>query len=314
MKKLTSLFINSIFAWGLISTPGFSQEKLEKIAGTKISIIPPVGFVAATRFSGYQQEENNSSIVVTEIPASIEELQPGLTDGETLAQRGMVLLEQQPVKVNNLDATMLKVSQKAYETEFTKWILLLGNETESVLVTASIPQELEAEYAEGLKTSLLSVNWDLQAKASLTEGLDYSIQEESGDLKLAKRFSNSLLYTKNGRFPAESIDDPIFVVAPSVVSQNLNLRTLARDRLLQTDNLTNIELESEGNITIDGLQGYQIIAVGRDVKSETVMTLYQVILVDDRDYYYIMQGQVDRRLEEQYLPMFEELALSFQRN
>jgi hypothetical protein len=158
------------------------------------------------------------------------------------------------------------------------------------------------------------VNWDLQGKASLTEGLDYSIQEESGDLKLAKRFSNSLLYTKNGQFPAESIDDPLFVVAPSVVSRNLNLRTLARDRLLQTDNLTNIELQSEGNITIDGLQGYQIIAVGRDVKSETVMTLYQVILVDDRDYYYIMQGQVDRRLQEQYLRIFEELALSFQRN
>ncbi|AFZ36044.1 hypothetical protein Sta7437_2511 [Stanieria cyanosphaera PCC 7437] len=312
MNKILSLIISGFFSLSLIPSDSLAQEESTMIAGTKISLIPPQGFVSATRFPGYQQEETNSSIVVTEIPASISELASGLTNAEELSKKGMVLLQQEIVKVNQQDAILINVQQSAYGTEFNKWILLLGNQTESVLLTATFPQELASDYSESLKKSLLTVQWNQTQTAVATDGLEFTL-EENGDLKLAQRLGNSLIYTKNGVFPAKSINDPFFVVAPSVAPQYQELEDFARQRLLKTDNLTEIEIETGNQIVINNLDGYEIIGVGKNIKSRNLVSIYQVILSEENDYYYLMQGQVNTRYNSQYLPLFKKLAVSFQK-
>jgi hypothetical protein len=312
MNKILSLIISGFFSLSLIPSDSLAQEKSPMIAGTKISLIPPQGFVSATRFPGYQQEETNSSIVVTEIPAPISELASDSTNAEELAKKGMVLLKQEQVTVDRKDAILLEVQQSAYGIDFNKWILLLGNQSESVLVTATFPQELPSEYSESLKNSLLTVQWNQTQTAVATDGLEFTL-EETGDLKLAQRLGNSLIYTKNGVFPAKSINDPLFVVAPSVAPQYQELEDFARQRLLKTDNLTEIEIETGNKIVINNLDGYEIIAIGKDIKSKNPVAIYQVILSDQNAYYYLMQGQVDTRYNSQYLPIFKKLARSFKR-
>lgn len=309
MNRIINSLFSGILSVGIFSTQSLAQENLEQVTGTKISLIPPIGFVASDRFSGYQHEESNSSIVVTEIPASIEQLSPGLTDSEKLQERGIVLLDQETVIVNGQEALLLNVQQSAYGTDFEKWILLIGNETESALVTATFLTELESEYSEVLKDSLLTVEWN-QTAVSSDDSLTFELSETE-DLKLAQKISNAVAYTKDGVFPAVSTNDPIFVVAPSISPQYQEVATFAQNRLLQTDNLTEIEISNEQEISIDNLAGYEIIAVGKDVESGEEITLYQVILVDSDDYYYVMQGQVNANLDEQYLSQFKELARSF---
>ncbi|BAU65411.1 hypothetical protein STA3757_27960 [Stanieria sp. NIES-3757] len=312
MNKILSLIISVIFTFGLISPDSLAQEKSPMIAGTKISLIPPQGFVPGILFPGYQQEETNSSIVVTEIPAPISELTPGLTNSEELAKKGMVLLQQEQVTVDRKDAILLKVQQSAYGIDFNKWILLLGNQNESALVTATFPQELASNYSESLKNSLLTVQWHQTQTAVATDGLKFTL-EETGDLKLAQRLGNSLIYTKNGVFPVKSINDPLFVVAPSVAPQYQELEDFAHQRLFKTDNLTEIEIETGNKIVINNLDGYEIIAVGKDIRFKNPVAIYQVILSDQNAYYYLMQGQVDTRYNSQYLPIFKKLARCFQR-
>jgi hypothetical protein len=312
MGKLTSLLLSTLLAWGLLSHSGLTQDKRETITGTKISIIPPEGFVESTRFTGYQEDNSNSSIVVTELPAPISQLQTGLTNSQELAKRGLILLEQQSVRVDDRDGILLKVKQSAYGTEFLKWILLLGNESESVLVTASFLQDSAPEYARELKDTLLTVQWNSATATNITEGLDYSVRE-FGELKLAKRISNSLIYTKNGDFPAQSDADPIFVASPSVAPASNDLKSFARNRLLQTENITEIEIKTSNKLTIDNSEAYEIIATGKDSKTGSIVSLYQVIILDRDNYYYIMQGQVDANLNSQYLPTFQQMARSFHR-
>ena len=311
MNKIINSFFGSILSIGMLSSQNLAQENLQPVTGTKINLIPPAGFVASDRFSGYQHEESNSSILVTEIPASIEQLRPGLTDSKKLQERGMVLLNRETVTVNGQEALLLNIEQSAYGTDFQKWILLIGNETESVMVAATFLSELESEYSEPLKDSLLTVEWDLAA-TSTTDNFAFELSETE-DLKLAQKIGNALAYTKNGLFPAVSTDDPIFIVAPSISPQYSEVATLAQDRLLQTENLEEIEINSEQEITLNNLNGYEIIAVGKDIKSGEEITLYQVILLDSDAYYYVMQGQVNASLDEQYLSQFKELARSFNR-
>lgn len=205
MNHIAPLILGSILILNSIPSLSLAQEKLIAVAGTKISLIPPQGFISATRFPGFQQQSTNSSIVVTEMPAPISELTSGLTNSEALAKKGMVLLQKQPVTVDRKDAILLKVQQSAYGTDFNKWILLLGNQTESVLITATFPQ-LASKYSEDLKHSLLTVQW--HHNQTPTDNLLFSLKE-TGDLKLAQKLVNGLIYTKNGVFPARSINDPL---------------------------------------------------------------------------------------------------------
>ena len=89
------------------------------------------------------------------------------------------------------------------------------------------------------------------------------------------------------------------------------MSAFAQQRLLKTDNLTEIEISNEQEITVNNLAGYEIVAEGKDLKTGELVTLYQVILLDSDSYYYLMQGQVSTSLNEQYLSQFEELARSF---
>ena len=308
MKDLNNFLFGSILSLGILASPSLAQQQLQAVTGTNIRLIPPAEFTASERFSGYQHEASNSSILVTEIPASIEQLRPSLTDSEKLQEKGMTLLNQKTVTINEQEALLLNIQQSAYGTDFKKWILLLGNDSESVLVTATFLAELEAQYSELLKDSLLTVEWN-QAAAS-TDDLAF-VLSETADLKLAQKIGNALAYTKNGVFPAVSTNDPIFIVAPSLSPQYQDVATLAQNRLFQTDNLTEIEIISEQEITVDSLTGYEIVAVGKDIKSGEERSLYQVILVDSDNYYYVMQGQVDAEQNQQYLSQFKELASSF---
>ena len=311
MNRVINSFLSSILSIGILSSQGLARQELQAVAGTKVSLIPPADFVASDRFAGYQHEESNSSILVTEIPAPIEQLRPGLTDSEKLQERGMVLLDSEMVSVNGQEALLLNIEQSAYGTDFKKWILLIGNETESTIVTATFLADLEAEYSEPLKESLLTVEWDISA-TSTSDNLTFELSETE-DLKLAQKIGTALAYTKDGVFPAVSTEEPIFIVAPSVSPQYSAVATLAQNRLLQTENLEEIEINKEKEITIDNLAGYEIVAVGKDVKSGETITLYQVVLVDSDSYYYLMQGQVHASLDEQYLSQFRELARSFNR-
>jgi len=83
-------------------------------------------------------------------------------------------------------------------------------------------------------------------------------------------------------------------------------------RLFQTA-LTKISsVTSNNKITIDRLDGYEIVADAEDADSGTPLTVYQVILYDDGSY-ILMQGLVGTNLADEYLPEFKRLARSLKR-
>ncbi len=57
----------------------FAQPKLVKVPGTKVRLVPPTGLKPSERFPGFWDEETNSSIVITEMPAPYSEIATGFT-------------------------------------------------------------------------------------------------------------------------------------------------------------------------------------------------------------------------------------------
>ncbi len=224
----------------------------------------------------------------------------------------MVLLGNHRVRVSGHAGILALVRQNIGATEYLKWFLILGDEQDSLLITATFPKAWEGQLSEKLKASILSVRWDKHKTIAPTDGLNFSI-EETGDLRIAKRMANALAFTKNGIFPSKDIDDPLLVVAQSLAKTDIaDPEGFAKARALKTAEVTDVEIESSKKITIDSLNGYEIVATAKDKASTKPMAIYQIILFEEQGY-FIMDGLVSRRNRQPFLKVFEEMAKTFKR-
>lgn len=282
------------------------------VTGTRVRLTPPADFKPANQFPGYQLESYGSSIMVTEIPGPFAETTAGFSNPSELKKRNMSILDKQEVKLDGQNGLLFKVEQTAYETDFLKWLLVLGDDKETVMITATFPKKYEAELSEKMRASVLTSVWDRKKTVTPLEGLNFTI-EEKGELKLSKRFSNMLMFTKNGIFPSKDVDDPLFIVGQSISKTAIpNNEEYAKARVLQISQIKDVKIEQSNKIIIDNLSGYEIIANGKDNKSEKPVAVYQVMLFEEQSY-YLIQGLVGNNNRQSNLEIFKDMARTLKR-
>lgn len=312
-------FLHPLISITLLTTVSFSQaqespQQSTLVAGTRVSLAPPADFMPSAQFPGYMQESTESSIMVTEIPGPLAEVSTGFSRPAELAKKGMTLQNKEEIIVDGRTALLLQIWQVAAGREFLKWILVFGNENETVMVVSAFLKRHENELSEKMRASLLTVTWDSEKSVSPTEGLSFSLSEKR-KMKPAKRIANKLIYTKDGIMPNEGGDAPLFIIGQSTAKVNVDdPESFAKLILLQNDSFTDIEIEQSSEVLIDSLSGYEILAKGLDKKSKQPTVIYYTMLFEDQNYFFFMLGMVGSEQREAYLPAFKEMAGSFRRN
>lgn len=298
----------------LLTSLSWTLHGKERIPGTKISINPPAGFVTATQFPGYVMESAGSSIMVTPIPGGpFPEVSKGFTSSG-LASQGMKLLEIQKTKIGSADGVLIHASQSAHEIEFLKWTLVFGNNTETTIVAATFPKQLEEQLSNILKESILSTEWQEAMNLDFMEGVDFRVSE-SGSLKFASKIGNTLILTENGIFPQKEPGAPTVIVGASI-SQGWKIPTEPKEfsiqRLQQTKTLGSIKMIEGRNIEIDGLDGYIVFAEGVDHESREEIYIEQCLLFTN-DGHYIFQALIGKKQKADYTTNFQKILHSFKR-
>lgn len=276
-----------------------------------VKLIRPDGFDDAENFHGFQQPSTQSSVMVLMIPGPFSETTGGFT-AEQLKTRGMTLVSKKHVEIDGNTGVLIGVTQTAYGTEFAKWIVAFGNEKETKMVTATFPKAHTDKLSAQLKSVVLSARLDIAAPP--TPGADVGFTIAASDkLKLTRGIGKMLMYTKDGVIPAKSPEDPLFIAAPSLSKVPIqDKRQFSVQRLFQTAH-TKISSVTETNaITIDGLDGYELVADAEDADSGTPLVVYQVVLFDDGSY-LLIQGLVSAKGSTEYLPEFKAMARSLTR-
>jgi len=282
------------------------------VKGTRISLIPPTGFIPSVQQPGFWQEATGSLILVAEFPSSFAEMAAGFSNVTELEKRGMTVLKHHEVSVDKQKGLLVHLEQKALGTQYRKWILVLGDQNESLIITATFPKELESNLSEKMKTTVLTAKWDKEKNVAPTEGLNFTFIEK-GELKLAKRIANTVIFTKSGGFPSKDIDEPLFIIGQALSKVEVdNNEEFAKSRLSQTATITDIQIEQLMPVTIDDLKGYEITARGKDRESSQSMAIYQIVLFENQSY-YIMQGLVSSKNRQSYLATFKAMSESFKR-
>jgi hypothetical protein len=282
-----------------------------RVSGTAISMEPPAGFTASSRFSGFEHGEVPASIMITEIPGPFSEVGKILVP-EQLAKQRMSLIEKSDVTVNGAKAILAYATQRYAAEDFLKWMLLVGDESKTRMIVATFPKEDEALFKEAMKTSLLSATWS-NAPVDPYDGLNYKI-EAAGSLKLAGRVSNMLMFTESGQTRIAGVDEALFVFGNSIADRDLsNLKAFAEARIMQTARMTDVKITSSTPMRVAGLNAQEVIASAKDAGSETPMLIYLTLVADGKTY-YIAQGMVSAKRADAVLPNFRKTTASFKKN
>jgi hypothetical protein len=289
-----------------------SQPQYVLFPAAGVKLIRPNGFDEAENFHGFQQLRTQSSIMVLKIPGPFSETARGLT-AEQLKTRGMTLRSKESVGIDGNTGVLLGVTQNAYGMEFAKWILVFGDEEATKMIMATFPQSSEANLSSQLKAVVLGTKIDNTPAPAPGTDVGFAMVAPA-TLKLTSGIGKTLIYTKDGTIPAKSPEEPFLIAAPSLSEVPMDSkRQFAVQRLFQTAHTKISSVTSNDEITIDGLNGYEIVADGEDIDSGTPLSIYQVILYGDGSY-ILIQGLVGSTIADQYLPEFKSMARSLRRN
>jgi hypothetical protein len=279
---------------GQVSTKNILTSEHINVKGTKISLIPPKGFISATNFRGFEQTQSGSSIIILDMPGPISETSKGITK-ERLLSQGIRLNEIDTFSLNNLTAIMAMGEQNAFGNTYTKHILVFGNEKETIMINGSSPKNMD-EVSKQIKSAMLTTYYDADKKIDPFETIDFTVDASSGKLTFAKSMSNAIMYTNDGKFPAQSTGKTLLLITKSISTVSIaDKKQFALNRFKQLPvAITSIDSISE--ISVDGISGYEIIASGKNKKTEEAEKMYQVILYSE-NLYYLFYGSTNHDFE-----------------
>ena len=295
------------------SQPRLSTPKQEHvaIAETRLSLVPPSGFKPSKQFLGFEEESTSSSIVVGEISGPFSEATAGFRR-EILEPRGLTLLSKEPVTIGEQTGLLMHLEKTSGDRGIVKWIVALGDQSETAIITATFPKELEKELSTALRDSVLTVKWDRAKKLDQLAGLNFSIQS-SPPLQFADRRGELVTYAVGGKTPGASFRDPVFMAGRVHPRGEVGDRKKYSElQITQVPQHQNLRIETSEAITIDGLDGYEIIATAKHRDTGVPILSYQVMLFDGRTI-YMMAGVFASEMRHQYLDSFKQMARSFKR-
>lgn len=308
--KTTYLLLTLLFSVSFLGQNTINNQitpDYQEIRGSKVSMIPPNGFKAATTFLGFQEVNTNSSVLVLDVPKSFAEVSSGLTTENLLKQR--VLVEQSArITLNGLPAILIKGEQTVSEILFRKYILVVGTEKETIIINGIAPKS-DLSLDEMIKTALLSTVYDANKVLTPLDSVDFEIDILGTDFVFAKNMSNMLVYNRDGKMPSELADKASFVIAKGFSKTPItDKKTFATNRIkalpVQVKKIISIV-----PLEINGLNGFEVTADGVNRKTGQNEQAYQVMLFID-DSYYILYGSSVGNFKNN-LAVFKKLAQTF---
>lgn len=306
-KKLLLLFAVLMRVAAPAQTPGHLL-----VPGTKISLVPPAGFTAASSFSGFEQPDAAASIMVADVPGPVQQMKAGMTSA-TLATRGMKLLRTEPVTIKGTPATILHIIQPANGLLYRKQLLLFGDATHTVFITGTYPDGGTAMEAE-IRRALLTASYNPH-QSDNTPAADFGVNVAGTGLQFAKNLAGSLLYTSDGQVTPTGPNKAAVIVAGSLNLAEVSVsdqKAFSIRHLQQLPEGQHSQVRTISPVTVDGLSGYEIVADGQNDKQVPEL-VYQLMLFDGLNKkYYVVVGLTENHFDA-HLVSFKAIARTFQR-
>lgn len=314
MNKTILLLILSLVTQSIFSQKINEYIKPTKdhmlVKGTNIYMLPPKDYAESANFKGFQNADDQTSmIVIVEIPGPFNEVSKGFNT-EMLATEGMKLINKKEVSINEFKGFVIDLEQEANGLTFAKNILIYGDDNSTTIINGIfLKSSKETEII--IKESIISTVIDNEVKANPREVLDYTLDENVGDLVFVSVIGNGFLFNRDGKTPTQSDDKAILIADRSYNKAEIGDRKqFCVSRLNEfPDDYQTIDKKEINEIEIDGLKGYELYAKNLDRENEL---FYQVILFQEDGGYYIFIATYLKG-KESALKDIQKIIMTFKR-
>lgn len=289
---------------GLLASMMLAQPA--SVPGTRVSLVPPPGMQAASRFAGFESTAEEVNIMVVELAAPRAEAVAGFRDAEKLKGQRMELLGVDQMKLGGATVELFRLKQRHAGSYYFKYVLALGDQPISIL-TAMAEEDVHEKWKPLLLAALGTVVIG-EKKGSI---VGFSL-EAAGDLKEARAVSNQMLFTPGGTIPVKDRRGPMFLGTRSLTPVPVaSLAEFAETRARALNGAESLTVVSSKALTLAGLEGHELVARANDAKPETAMLLYEVVLREKSGGYYLLIGMAPAEQSDALLPLFRKMANSF---
>ncbi len=265
------------------TTPAAAQTKDDAaqfvfLPGTSVGMAAPSGFLQSKRFAGFEFAEAGSSILVVEFPPqAYGEMSTALTD-TALAGKGITVKSRKPVTINGVKGLAISGTQSLNGVVFDKWIMLLGAETITAMISAQDPAGSTLNETN-VMAAFASVR--IRAPQSLEDKLaelPFSVGKLAGFRIVRTVSGNGVLLTKGPKDVVKDASQPVVIIVrplgapypgnikPSIVSEQLM-------RSIKSVTISSIGKLSEA--TVAGTAGHEMTGVATAASSGEAVSVTQ---------------------------------------
>jgi hypothetical protein len=135
--------------------------------GTRVALVLPEGFRHEPRLGAFESADGRSAIFASELPGSVYATLRSFS-AEAFQRSGMRLLGHERVRVDGWPARLYRASQPARDAELARWVLVFGDSSTSVVLTAVTPEETRPALEAPLLATLRSAQWHRQDPPAAT--------------------------------------------------------------------------------------------------------------------------------------------------
>lgn len=301
---------------GIFAGHSFAVDaKPMQVPATRIALDVPDGFEVAKQFPGFINESTGASIVSVEMPAAAFADFKKADFAAKLATNGFANVKPGTLSFAT-DYIYVTAEQATSAGAFAKFLLIFGDAKTTAMLTVNI---LKSDVTSGkikaadIEKMLATAHLTSDAAAALPAAFTLSY---TGPFKAAGSMGPAQLYTRDGTLAPDKPDPgrAVFVVAPSLAKTPVaDLPGTSKAALASMFDLEAGVIKSQGTVTVDGLEGYEIeLEAPRKTEAPKALA-YQLLLKAKDGGYMRFIGTADASDPEAatLIGEFRKMAASF---
>jgi hypothetical protein len=266
-----------VMAAGLFAIPA-SAADVRFPTGSRVGLAPPPGFSSSEAFRGFDDKTNNAAILILEMPQqAYAEVSKAMTT-EGLKKQGVIDEKKEDITLKNGKAVFIVGRQQAGCDKLRKWILVAESPDLTAVVTALVPESAKKIYSdEAVRDALTSL--DVRPSVPIAEQMSL-LPFKLDDLANMRAFRvepNTVFLTDGPKDSIDAVEQPLLVVsaAHGGPSENGQREMFARNLFAGVPGFKDVQVVSSDVIRFAGVQTYQLMAEGKDLKTGADVKLVQ---------------------------------------
>ena len=255
------------------------------VPGSQVGLVPPPGFIPSDTFKGFLSPQESGSILIVEMPAQAYDQVSGVSDA-MWATKGITVQSRTVLSIDGARAVLIKGRQNYSGIALKKWMIIIGFDDLTAMVTAQIPATVAKERQAAIESSLGTIQ--LRAALSLDQklaALPFSIGATDTMRVTNVLAGNTVLLTRGPKNIVEGAEQPMLIIARSFTRASAvgtTAEKVSRHSIGNIASLGDIAIERTGNVRFANGDGFEIVARARVTKTnEPVAVIQWVKMLDD---------------------------------